>query len=166
MDVLNPYIIDYLLKLKFIYLQILRFGTRIARGIYMQSAGLKIKSSIQDIYNGENGTPSNVAKEHTNLYLRARKVFGSWKNAVEASGIDYENTRNHKKWNRDKIINEIKELHNQGHNLRPWSLRKNGKIKLLSAANYHFGSWKKAVLASSISYSYARNRSNGKCTSE
>ena len=128
----------------------------------MQSTNVKIKSSIQDIYNGENSSPANVAKEHTRLYLRARKVFGSWRNAVEASGIDYERVRNNKKWNRDRIVNEIRRLHEEGSTLRPWNLRKKGMVKLLSAANYHFGSWKKAVLASSISYDHARNRSNGK----
>ena len=130
----------------------------IALDVHMHDSNLKIKSSIQDIYNSENGTPSNVAKEHTRLYLKARKLFGTWKQAVEASGIDYENARNHMKWNREKIVHEIKKLHDNGHSLRPWSLRKNGKIKLLSAANYHFGSWKKAVLAASISYNCGRKR--------
>lgn len=124
----------------------------------MHNSNIEIQLIIKDIYSGENGTPNNVAKEHKRLYLKARKLFGSWKNAVEASGINYEYVRNNKKWTRDKIINDIKELHEKGHSIRPWSLRNNGRVKLLSAANYHFGSWKKAVEAASISYKFGRKR--------
>ena len=68
----------------------------------------KIKNEIRALYNGSLKKPHNVAKEHPKLYLKARKLFGSWKKALEACGIDYEKTRNRKKWSREKIFKRDK----------------------------------------------------------
>ena len=112
----------------------------------------KIKNEIRALYNGSLKKPHNVAKEHPKLYLKARKLFGSWIKAIEACGIDYEKTRNHKKWSREKIVKGIKELNLKGHSLRLKNLRKNGMISLISVAQYHFGSWRKAVEYSGVYY--------------
>lgn len=124
----------------------------------MEDIQTRIVDQIKDIYIGPESAPANVAKEHTNLYLKARKKFGTWRNALEASGIDYHKAMNNNKWSRELIISEIIRLHNCDYDLRPSVLRNNGGIKLLSAANYHFGSWKKAMNASGIDYMYNRNR--------
>jgi hypothetical protein len=84
----------------------------------------KIKKEIKALYNGSLKKPHNVAKDHTTLYLKARKVFGSWEKALNACGIDYETARNRKKWSREKIIKEIKELSLKSHSLRLRDLRK------------------------------------------
>lgn len=117
----------------------------------------KIRNEIIALYGNGVRKPSNVAKEHPRLYSTARKVFGSWKKALEACEIDYEKARNHKKWSRKKVIKEIKKLYLSGSSLRPKDLRKGETIKLISAANYHFGSWPKAVKHSGIYYSFERN---------
>jgi hypothetical protein len=117
----------------------------------------KIRNQIISLYDGLPGKPSNVAKEYPRLYSNARKVFGSWKKALEACEIDYEKARNHKKWSRVKVANEIKRLYLIGHTLRPKDLKKGGATRLISAANYHFGSWSKAVKQSGIYYSFERN---------
>ena len=116
----------------------------------------KIKNEIRALYNSSLNKPHNVAKEHPILYLRARKVFGSWKKALEICGIDYEKARNHKKWSQEKIVKGIKELYLKGHSLRLKDLKKQGMISLISAAQYHFGSWCKAVESSGIYYSPGR----------
>jgi len=69
-------------------------------------------------------------------------------------------TRNNKKWSRNKIVSEIIKLHNNCHSLRPSILRKKGSIKLLSAANYHFGSWRRAVETASLEYKLAGSELN------
>lgn len=102
--------------------------------------------------------PSNMAKEHTNLYINACKVFGSWREALEACGIDYESTRNNKKWNRERIVKEINRLNMLDYSLRPSVLREKGMTKLISAAEYHFGSWRRAVETCGIDYSFGRRR--------
>ena len=124
----------------------------------MQDINTRIVLKIKDIYTSLDETPVNIAKERTNLYLKARKAFGSWRQALEASGIEYESARNNKKWSRNRIISEIIKLHNNGHSLSPSILRKNGSIKLLSAANYHFGSWRRAVETASLEYKFSRKR--------
>jgi hypothetical protein len=116
----------------------------------------RIKYEIISIYKNPHKKPSNVAKEHPNLYQKARKVFGSWKNAMEACGINYEEARNHNKWSRDKVLQEVKHLYSNGHSLRPKDFRKKGMVKLVSAATYHFGSWRKAVESSGAGYPCAR----------
>ncbi|HEY7534853.1 MAG TPA: hypothetical protein VH878_02780 [Thermodesulfobacteriota bacterium] len=118
----------------------------------------KLQNEIKALYAGSLKKPHNVSREYPNLYLRARKVFGSWKSAIQACGIDYEKTRNHKKWSREKIINEIKQKYLKNQSLRLKDLRKQGVISLISSAFYHFGSWGKAVESSGIRYQFGRRR--------
>ncbi|MBI2485552.1 MAG: radical SAM protein [Deltaproteobacteria bacterium] len=125
----------------------------------MNKQSEKIKTDIRMLYNGSLKKPSNVAREYPALYSKARKIFGSWKTALEACGIDYEKARNRKKWSREKVRREIKKLHLKGQSLRLKELRKNGKVSLISAAAYHFGSWRKAVESSDIHYSFGTNLS-------
>lgn len=128
----------------------------------MKEQHKKVKTEIIALYNGSSKKPYNVSKEHPNLYFKARRLFGSWKKALEACEIDYEKTRNHKKWSRERVIRQIKELDLKGYSLRPKDLRGNGTVDLISAASYHFGSWRKAVEASGICYPCGRDRENGK----
>ncbi len=117
----------------------------------------RVKKEIKTIFSPEAEKPSNIAKEHTNLYIQACEVFGSWRNAIEACGIDYESTKNNKKWSREKIVKAIKRLRHEGKSLKPSQLRNNGGVKLLSAAEYHFGSWRRAVEVSGCNYLNSEN---------
>jgi hypothetical protein len=83
----------------------------------------KIKREIIEIYNSFSEKPKNVSKEHSALYHRASKVFGSWREALKESGIDYEEARNRKKWSREKIVIAINRLKHEGKSLRPSQLR-------------------------------------------
>jgi len=120
-----------------------------------------IKREIQSLYKVNDKKPVNIAKEYTKLYIKACRVFGSWRNALEACGLNYETARNHKKWNREKICKEITKLNKKGFSLRPSVLRQEGMTDLLSAAGYHFGSWRRAVETCGYEYSFGRERSNG-----
>lgn len=138
----------------------MRFGILVAVVHYMKKQAEKIKHEIIAIYKSPNKKPSNVAKEYPKLYLKARKVFGSWRKALEASGIDYEEARNRNKWSKEKVLKEIKHLYRNGHSLRPKDLRREGLVKLVSAATYHFGSWREAVEECGVCYSYGREKPN------
>lgn len=107
---------------------------------------------IRDIYGPDAEKPANVARERTSLYVCACKLFGSWRKALEACGIDYESSRNYRKWTKKRIVEEIKRLRTEGSSLRPSVLRKNGNTTLVSAAEYHFRSWRRAVEACGIDY--------------
>jgi hypothetical protein len=123
----------------------------------------RVKREIQDIYKADAKKPVNIAKEYTTLYITARRTFGSWRKAVEASGISYEDVRKNKKWNRERICKEITRLNKNGFSLRPSLLRQEGMTDLLSAAEYHFGSWRRAVETCGFEYSFGRDKaeSNG-----
>lgn len=118
----------------------------------------RVITEIREIFRPGAEKPSNIAKKHSALYLRACKVFGSWRSALEASGIDYESSRNNKKWTRQRIMSEIKRLSAEAESLRPSVLRKSGMTSLVSAADYHFGSWKRAVESSGVEYEFARRK--------
>ncbi len=118
----------------------------------------KLKKEIKALYRGPRKKPCNVAKEYPALYLKGRRIFGSWKKALEACGVDYEKARNHKKWSRIKIVEEINRLYLNGSSLRLKELRTKGMICLISAAIYRFGSWRKAVESSGIRYSFVRRK--------
>ncbi len=118
----------------------------------------RVKREIRAIFRPDAEKPANIAKSHSSLYVKACKAFGSWRNALEACGIDYESSRNNRKWTREKIIAEIKRLRVKGECLRPSVLRKSGMTTLVSAAEYHFGSWRKAVEYSGLDYSFGRRK--------
>jgi len=118
----------------------------------------RVKREIQNIYRADAKKPVNIAKEYTKLYIQACRIFGSWRNALEACGLNYESARNHKKWNREKICKEITRLNKKGFSLRPSVLRQVGMTDLLSAAGYHYGSWRRAVETCGYEYSFGRDR--------
>lgn len=126
--------------------------------IIMTGRKERVIKEIREVFSPGAEKPANVAKEHSALYLRACKIFGSWRIALEASGVDYESSRNNKKWTRQRIMSEIKSLSTKDASLRPSVLRKNGMTSLVSAADYHFGSWKKAVESSGVEYGFARRK--------
>jgi hypothetical protein len=124
----------------------------------MTNRAERVKREIKIIFRPDAEKPANIAKSNSSLYVKACKAFGSWKKALEACGIDYESARNNKKWTRERIIGEIKRLRTEGASLRPSVLRKNGMTTLVSAAEYHFGSWRRAVEHCGLDYSFGRRK--------
>jgi hypothetical protein len=55
------------------------------------------------------------------------------------------------KWDRDRIISKLRELHGKGYSLAYTGLCKRHQA-LLSAACYHFGSYQRAVQAAGVDY--------------
>jgi hypothetical protein len=124
----------------------------------MKKRAERVKREVRAIFSPDAEKPANIAKERKTLYADACKLFGSWRNALEACGIDYESSRNHRKWTKDKIVKEIKRVRTEGSNLRPSILRRNGMTSLVSAAEYHFGSWRRAVETCGIDYNFGRKK--------
>lgn len=135
------------------------FGMKVVSFFYMMTKRAdRVKKEIKTIFRPNAEKPANIAKSHSSLYVKACKAFGSWRNAVEACGLDYESSRNNRKWTRDRILREIKRIGAGGGCLRPSILRKSGMTKLVSAAEYHFGSWRRAVEACGLEYSFGRRK--------
>ncbi len=86
----------------------------------------------------------NVRKTLPGLMSAARRIFGSWRKTVEASGIRYERVRVLTAWNKRKIILAIQRRKRQHKLLNVGAVIKEDR-KLVSAADLHFGSWNKAL---------------------
>ncbi|MFH1890788.1 MAG: transposase family protein [Candidatus Kuenenbacteria bacterium] len=92
-----------------------------------------------------------ISLNYGKLFKGALKEFGTWKNAINSTGIDYRTILKQRQWTKQEILNEIKELHKKGVNLS----HKNIKIirkELIWATENNFKSWANAVNESGIDY--------------
>ena len=51
------------------------------------------------------------------VYAAAERIFGSWKNAIEACGLDYRKIRKYRIWSKETVIKEIKKRYKLGQSL-------------------------------------------------
>jgi len=113
-----------------------------------------IQKIIELYKNGESLANSKVRIKYATLRMAARDKFGSWKNAIEAAGLNYDkiNLRaNEEKWNKKKVTNRILLIYQEGGDISNTHLRKVNN-SLLKAGINHFGNWRKAVESTGIVY--------------
>ncbi|MEM1059569.1 MAG: hypothetical protein AAGK14_10000 [Verrucomicrobiota bacterium] len=80
------------------------------------------------------------------LIATARRRFGNWGAAVERAGIDYNAIRRRRRWTREKILEEIRELRAQRADLRSGAVRRTHPALFAAACKPRFfGSWGKAL---------------------
>jgi len=92
------------------------------------------------------------------LFHAAVYHFGSWANAVSAAGMDYSKVKKFTAWDRDKIKRKIRYLYKKQQDISYKVMRNKGYTNLISATNYHFGGWGKAVAACGIDYDRIRKK--------
>lgn len=86
------------------------------------------------------------------LLRAAQRTYGSWKFAVIAAGLNYDDIRRYQVWTREKVVEKILEWYGKGADLS-W---RNVSLKLdppLAAAAIHagrFASWKDALTAAGL----------------
>jgi len=98
-------------------------------------------------------------KRHPKLFHAAVYHFGSWANAVSVIGLNYRKVKRFKtNWNRDKIKRRIQRLYKEGKVLSYRVMRNTGYTDLISAANFWFGGWGKAVDACGLDYNKIRKK--------
>jgi hypothetical protein len=97
------------------------------------------------------------ARRGTDIWGAAYRQFGSYRNAVEAAGIDYESIsrRRFTKWNPQIIRKELRELFRGGKPMNSRRLRES-RPTLFSAANHWFGSYRAAIEAAGLKYEKIR----------
>lgn len=81
--------------------------------------------------------------------------FGSWKEALTAAGLDYEEIRRHRAWDPDQILAEIRRLHEEGASLRVSDAAVEHP-SLVAAARRHFEGWYEAVITAGVDELEAR----------
>lgn len=92
------------------------------------------------------------------IYQTATKYFGSYQKALKKVGLSYQMLgirECSRKWNREKIIKKLKELHRQGKPLNPQYMEKHHLAVKHAAARY-FGSYKKAIESIGLDYRQIR----------
>jgi hypothetical protein len=77
--------------------------------------------------------------------------FGSWRRAVEAAGLDYEEIRRYKTWDEDRILDLVREHANNGKPLNAKNIQ-HQDITLITAARRHYDSWHLALKAAGLDY--------------
>lgn len=120
-----------------------------------------IIEQIKELYH--HGIPINntaIVKTNEKLSGAGIRYFGSWRNAVEACGIDYDTIISearsgpkspHGTWNEEIILKKLKNRLDSGKPINAHSLQIEDS-KLLAAATLYFGSIEKAITALDENY--------------
>lgn len=97
------------------------------------------------------GLPLTVPRwgEDATLYKVACRTFGSWRNAIQAAGIDPTQVLTWGRWSPARILVMIRRLARRDRQLTTDELDRRYH-NLASTARRHFGSWTKAVLAAGV----------------
>jgi putative sterol carrier protein len=96
-----------------------------------------------------------IKKNNIPLYGAAQRNFGNWGEAIKACGLNYEEIRGTKKWDKSSVIREIKKLHDSGSKLNSTYILENHS-DLYSAANVWYNGWENAIVAFGLNYDEIR----------
>jgi hypothetical protein len=109
-----------------------------------------IISEIQRLNDEGADLSSKKMDENANpLIATARRRFGNWGAAVERAGIDYNAVRRRRRWTRELLLQEIRDLRAKGTDLRSGEIRHQYPALFAAACKRRFfGSWNKALQAS------------------
>ncbi len=77
--------------------------------------------------------------------------FGSWREALEASGLNYDDIRKYREWDDERILEMVREFHRDGKELNAKNMELED-ITLITAARRRFDSWHKALTAAGLDY--------------
>jgi hypothetical protein len=84
------------------------------------------------------------------LYMAARRHFGTWEEAVKRAGLDYEDVTGVRRWNREKVIEEIRELADRGVSLSATDVQRRFPCLFTAAVKRFPYSWSKALRAAGL----------------
>jgi hypothetical protein len=108
-----------------------------------------IRELLQREASGLSLTTGRKAGVDSMLYEAARRIFGSWRNAVAAAGIPVKRAISHERWSPAKILSNIQSLARRKRPLRGAEFRERYG-NLAAAARRIFGSWSRAVIAAGV----------------
>jgi len=93
--------------------------------------------------------PSRVLREDRKLHRAACKLFGSWRKAVSAAGINYNKAI--RRMDKEDVMKGLRARHRRKRSLRPKKVSEEDP-SLFSAGVWQFGSWPRAVEAAGVDY--------------
>ena len=116
----------------------------------------EVKIRIKQLYRqGKDISYSGILDNHPHLLFAAVHYFRNWGHAVVSCGINYEKIRRQRVWSREKIIKQLKKYKAEGAELSYNAFEKQDS-KLFHAAQYQFGSWKRALSFIDVDYKKIR----------
>jgi hypothetical protein len=77
--------------------------------------------------------------------------FGSWREALETAGLDYDAIRKYREWDDARILDMVREFHRNGKHLNAKNMEQED-ITLITAARRRFDSWHQALTAAGLDY--------------
>ncbi len=124
----------------------------------------RIAQRIRELHEqGADLSHSAAKKSHQYLVTVACSAdcFGSWRAAIEAAGLSYEDVSKHRSWSRESILSEIKRLHQAGEPLSyRQARREHGALVAAASTGRYFGSWAAALRAAGVNCE--KNRSGSR----
>jgi hypothetical protein len=93
-----------------------------------------------------------MRQNYQELLAAGIRYFGTWRAAIEASGIPYDSVRKYRDWSKERIVETIQRLQKDGVDLsfRSMMLSKYAPMVYASIRPNHFGSWKEALSAAGL----------------
>ena len=112
----------------------------------------KIIEKIQELYKkGDDLSHEKIKSNNSALVSAARRHFGSWENAIQSAGVDYNKIRREERWSKEKILGKIRQIHLAGKDLSAKYSHDNYS-SLHWAAGKYFGSWGNAITEAGLDY--------------
>jgi hypothetical protein len=101
---------------------------------------------------GEDLSYSHAEEMRLNLLRAASWHYGTWRLAVQAAGLRYDEVSRYKSWGRDRVVERIQELHAQGADLswRAISLQVDPALAAAALRPNAFSSWREALSAAGL----------------
>lgn len=95
---------------------------------------------------------NHVRLNFQELLAASIRYFGGWQKAVETAGISYEAVRKYRKWSKEVIVEEIRELASRGFDLsfRSMALSQHNAMVYAAIRPKYFGNWRAALEAAGL----------------
>ncbi|HEV8604692.1 MAG TPA: hypothetical protein VGQ99_04965, partial [Tepidisphaeraceae bacterium] len=104
---------------------------------------------------GEDLGVGKMQRHHGGLLVAAKRVFGSYEQAIATLGVDYKQICKLETWDKEKIVGGIRELARSGIKMNYAEMHRRAG-RLVQATRKHFGSLAKAMKAAGIEYERRR----------
>jgi hypothetical protein len=93
-----------------------------------------------------------MRQNYQELLAAGIRYFGSWRQAVETTGVSYDEVRKYRAWSQERIVQTIQKLYAEGADLsfRAMMLSKYAPMVYAAIRANHFGTWKNALSAAGL----------------
>jgi len=101
---------------------------------------------------GEPLYANHVRLNFQELLAASIRYFGSWQAALDQAGISYVDVRKYRKWSKEVIVEEIRELASKGFDLsfRSMALSQHNAMVYAAIRPKYFGNWRTALEAAGL----------------